>query len=81
MPLRYGILILRVILVVLESIQRRATRFILKSDDEYLVSLRELCLLSFIKERRLIADVGFFYKMINNRERIRSHLTCLTSTT
>ena len=30
----------------IESIQRRATKFILKSDDEYLVRLRKLRLLS-----------------------------------
>ena len=49
----------------IESIQRRATKFILKSDDEYLVKLRELRLL-FLEDRRFIADVVFFYKLFNN---------------
>ena len=49
----------------IESIQRRATKFILKSDDEYLVRLRELRLLS-LEDRRFIADVVFFYKVVNN---------------
>ena len=39
----------------IESIQRRATKFILKNDDEYLVSLRELLLLS-LEDRRFMAD-------------------------
>ena len=43
----------------IESIQRRATKFILKSDDEYLVRLRKLRLLS-LEDRRFMADVGFF---------------------
>ena len=59
----------------IESIQRRATNFILKSDDEYLVSLRELCLLS-LEDRRFIADVVFFnYKVVNNH--VRLTLDCL----
>ena len=47
-----------------ESIQRRATKSILKSDDEYLVRLRKLRWLS-LEDRRLMADV-FFYKLVNN---------------
>ena len=47
-----------------ESIKRRATKFILKSDDEYLVT-HEFHLLS-LEDRRFIADVVFFYKVINN---------------
>ena len=39
-----------------ESIQRRATKFILKGDDEYLVRLRELRLLS-LKDSRFMPDV------------------------
>ena len=48
-----------------ESIQRRATKSILKSDDEYLVRLRKLRWLS-LEDRRLMADVVFFYKLVNN---------------
>ena len=55
MPLRCGILIHSRI----ESIQRRATKFILKSEDEYLVRLRELRLLS-LEDKRFMADVVFF---------------------
>ena len=53
----------------IESIQRRATEFILKSDDEYLVRLRKLPLLP-LEDRRLMADVVFFYKVVNNRVRL-----------
>ena len=49
----------------IESIQRRATKFILKSDDEYLLRLRELRLLS-LEDMRFIADVVFCYKVVNN---------------
>ena len=52
-----------------ESIQRRATKFILKSDDKYLVRLRELRLLS-LEDRRFIADVVFFYMVVNNHVRL-----------
>ena len=45
----------------IESIQRRATKFIPKSDDEYLIRLRELHLLS-LEHRRFIADVVFFIR-------------------
>ena len=45
---------------LIESIQRRATKFILKSDDEYLVRLRKFRLLS-LEDRRFMADVGFFF--------------------
>ena len=59
----------------IESVQRRATRFILKSDDEYLVRLRKLCLLS-LENRRFIADVVFFCKLINNHNHLAlDHLT------
>ena len=51
-----------------ESIQRRATKFILNSDDD-LVRLRKLRLLS-LENRRLMADVVFFYKVINNHVRL-----------
>ena len=52
----------------IESIQRRTTKFILKSDDEYLVWLRELRLLS-LEDRRFMADV-FCYKVVNNHVRL-----------
>ena len=41
-----------------ESIQRRAAKFILKGDDEYLVRLRELRLLS-LEDSRFMPDVVF----------------------
>ena len=44
----------------IESIQR---------DDEYLVRLRKLHLLS-LEDRRLMADVVFFYKVVNNHVRL-----------
>ena len=53
----------------IEAIQRRATKFILKSDDEYLVRLRKLRLLS-LQDRRLMADVVFFHKGVNNHVRL-----------
>ena len=53
----------------IESIQRRATKFILKSDDEYLVRLRKLRLLS-LEDRRLMAYVVFFYKVVYNHVRL-----------
>ena len=54
---------------LIESIQRRATKFILKSDDEYLFRLRKLRLLS-LEDRRLMADVVFFCKVVNNHVRL-----------
>ena len=53
----------------IESIQRRATKFILKSVDDYLVRLLELRLLS-LEDRRFIADVVFFYKVVNDHVRL-----------
>ena len=57
------------LLLLLLLIQRRATKFILKSDDEYLVRLRKLRLLS-LENRRLVADVIFFYEVVNNHVRL-----------
>ena len=51
----------------IESIQRRATKF--KSDNKYLLRLRKLRLLS-LEDRRLMADVVFFYKLVNNHVRL-----------
>ena len=42
----------------IESIQRRATKFILKSDDECLVRLRKLRLLSLEDRRPMAARRG-----------------------
>ena len=53
----------------IESIQRRATKFILKSDEEYQVRLSELRLLS-LEDRRFIADVVFFYNVISDHIRL-----------
>ena len=52
----------------IESIQRRATKFILKSEDGYLFRLSELRLLS-LEDKRFMADV-FFYKVVNNHVRL-----------
>ena len=40
-----------------------------KSDDEYLFRLCKLRLLS-LQDRRLMADVVFFYKVVNNHVRL-----------
>ena len=53
----------------IESIQRRATKFILKSDDKYLVRLRKLRLLS-LEDRRRMEDVVFFYNVVHNHVRL-----------
>ena len=46
----------------LERVQRRATRFILKSDDSYDIRLKKLNLMS-LEKRRSLADVTFLYKI------------------
>ena len=48
----------------LESVQRRATKFILKTDDDYDVRISKLNLLS-LEHRRFLFDVLFFYKALN----------------
>ena len=49
----------------LERVQRRATEFILKTEDDYEVCMSELNLLS-LEHRRFIFDVlFFFYKALN----------------
>ena len=53
----------------MESIQRKAAKFILKSDDEYLVRIRELRLLS-LEDRKFIADIVFVYEVFNNHVRL-----------
>ena len=46
------------------KVQRRATKFILKSDDSYDIRLKKLNILS-LEKRRLFADVTFLYKVLN----------------
>ena len=48
----------------LERIQRRATKFILKSNDQYDIRLRELKLLT-LELRRFSFDVTFLFKALN----------------
>ena len=71
MPLRCGILIhcTKSNISRMDSIQRRATQFFLKSDEKYLARLRKLHLLS-LEERRFMADAVFFYKVVNYHVRL-----------
>lgn len=48
----------------MERIQRRATKFILKTDAEYDARRERLNLLS-LKDRRFLLEVFFFYKALN----------------
>ena len=48
----------------LERIQRRATKFILKTDDDYDMRRKRLNLLS-LEDRRFLFDVLFLYKVLN----------------
>ena len=48
----------------LERIQRRATRFILKSNEPYDVRLHKLNLLT-LEQRRFVDDVTFLFKTLN----------------
>ena len=48
----------------LERIQRRATKFILKSNDQYDIRLRELNLLT-LEQRRFLFDITFLFKALN----------------
>ena len=50
----------------LERVQRRATKFILKTEDDYEVRISKLTLLS-LDHRRFLFDVLFFYKALNVR--------------
>ncbi|XP_068725942.1 uncharacterized protein [Montipora capricornis] len=47
-----------------EKVQRRATKFILKTEDNYETRLKKLNLMS-LKNRRILADVTFLYKALN----------------
>ena len=49
---------------LIERVQRRATKLILKSDSNYESCLKELNLVS-LNQRRFIADVTFSYKVLN----------------
>ena len=46
----------------LERVQRRATKFILKTEDDYAVPVSKLYLLS-LEHRRFLFDVLFFIKL------------------
>ena len=48
----------------LEAVQRRATRWITRSDDDYDTRLSKLKLLS-LSNRRFTRDVTFFFNVIN----------------
>lgn len=47
-----------------EKVQRRAIKFILKTEDNYETRLKRLNLMS-LKNRRFLVDVTFFYKALN----------------
>ena len=47
---------------ILIRVQRRATKFILKSDDPYDICLKRLNLMS-LQKGRLLTDVTFLYKV------------------
>ena len=49
----------------LEAVQRRATRWITRSDDDYDTRLSKLKLLS-LSDRRFIRDVTFLFNVINS---------------
>ena len=49
----------------LERIQRRATKFILKTNDDYEQRRKKLNLLS-LEQRRFLFDVLFLYKTLND---------------
>ena len=46
---------------LIERVQKRATKLILKSDNNYECPLKEINLVS-LEQRRFIADVTFLYK-------------------
>ena len=48
----------------LERVQRRATKFILKSDDPYDIRMKKLNPMS-LEMRRSLTDVTFLYKVLN----------------
>ena len=48
----------------MKCVQRRAAKFILKSDDPYDIRLKKLNLMS-LEKRTLLTDVKFLYKVNN----------------
>ena len=48
----------------LERVQRRASKFILKTDDPHDIRLKKLKLMS-LEKRRSLTDVTFLYKILN----------------
>ena len=48
----------------IEGVQRRATKFILKTEDDYDPRLRKLNLMT-LENRRVLADVTFLFKALN----------------
>ena len=56
----------------LKKVQRRATKFILKTEDNYETRLNKLNLMS-LKSRRFLADVTFLYKALNGISNINIH--------
>ena len=48
----------------LEKVQKRATKFILKTEDNYEARLKKLNLMS-LENRRFLAEVTFLYKALN----------------
>ena len=57
----------------LEAVQRRATRWITRSDDDYGTRLSKLKLLS-LSNRRFTRDVTFFFNVINGHYDISNKL-------
>ena len=49
----------------LERVQRRATKFILKTEDTYACRLNKLNYLLSLEKTQLLADVTFLYKALN----------------
>ena len=53
-----------------EKVQRRATKFILKTEDNYETRLKKLNLMS-LENRRFLADVTIFKKALNGLSNIK----------
>ena len=53
----------------IERVQRRATKFILKTQDNYDIRLMELNLMT-LENRRVLADVTFLFKALNGKSNI-----------
>ena len=53
----------------IERVQRRATKFILKTQDNYDTRLMELNLMT-LENRRALADVTFLFKALNGKSNI-----------